>query len=371
MRRALIVGVLICAVAGLVAAQSSLVLWGSRLRYIFLDRFNTDADAPLSAPRACEPGPGSWKTLTDSTNKISITSQELNFSGGLSVLGDPAIWSTAITTTGGTALLFDALANSNASFWIGWDTNTLGAPVDAIVFSGATTINKFYVSSDTSVFAPFPIVHPMSWGMIRRASAGVFFVSRVPGEAWKLRWVAAVGSNGTRYVSLQSWKNPARYDNVRVVNLPGWTTDAQIYTSYMASPANPTSAAATADLLAEVIWTPVAGETLELWIRRSDAQNGWIHRCSESSSTMKIIEVVSGVETERASTAVTWTPATPVRIVVTADDTEIRQYSGTAPRNTYSSASSNKTVGGVYLSGHTTASNLYCWPRYVPIPGGV
>lgn len=49
--------------------------------YQLLDQFLTNAGAPLTTPRTCEPGPGKL-VITDTANKLSIASQALACAGG-------------------------------------------------------------------------------------------------------------------------------------------------------------------------------------------------------------------------------------------------------------------------------------------------
>ena len=52
-----------------------------------------------------------------------------------------------------------------------------------------------------------------------------------------------------------------------------------------------------ADGLVECNWTPGAGDVLSLAIRRTDDANQWVTECSQSGSTMRLLEVNAGVTT--------------------------------------------------------------------------
>lgn len=364
MRRALVIALACCVVAGAVwAQQSSLLLLAGKVKYLFLDRFTTDKAAPLGATRACEPGPGTW-TVTDTEDKISISGGRLTFSGGKAApaYGDPMVRGGSVGNAGGTAIFGTVTSNSGAAtFGYGAGTANPG-----FRFSNATN-----VAADTGSSANLEaITLPQELAaIIRPGGVGGWAVRRSPGGTWNLQWVTVTGPNTNPLVA--SYNSAIVVDNVRATVLPAWANEANIYTSYVASPANPQAATMTADGLVYVTWTPAAGETLELDVRRTDADNRWIHRCDQAGGTIKIIERNAGAETERASGAQTWTAGTAYRIGIVAVGQSIRQLVGTTTRNTYTSAAFNVEATGVGLAGHATATNLYCWPRYVTIPGGV
>lgn len=363
MRRWTIVALLLCAVAGAVWAIPPAFFRGG-FRYLFLDRFTTDASAPMSSPRTCEPGPGKW-IIDDSESKISIVSGQLSFAGGITspAYGDPMVRSSSsVGSSAGTAVLGTVVSNT-ATAAIGFGAGTANP---GFRFSNAGLVSADQGSSSNAETITLPIEVAV---ILRPGSAGGWCCRRTPGGTWELQWVTASSPNTNPNVS--SYNSAIVVDNVRVAVLPTWATEANIYTSYTATPANPQAGTMTADGLVYVTWTPAAGEVLELDVRRSDADNRWVHRCDQAGSTMKIIERNGGVETERASGAQTWTVSTAYRIGIVAVGESIRQIVGNTTRNTYTSAAFNRAATGVHLSGHTTAANLYAWPRYVTIPGGV
>lgn len=362
MRRWLL-GLLLLAVAGIAVAIPPAYFRGG-FRYLFLDRFMTDAAAPLSSPRTCEPGPGTL-TITDTENKVSIASGQLSISGGKAspAYGNPMARSTSsVGSAGGTAVFATVVSNTGTST-IGFGG---GIANPGFRFSSATLVSGDQSSSANTEAITLPIEVAV---ILRPDSVGGWCCRRTPGGTWNLQWVTASTPSTNPLVA--SYNSAIVADNLRVAVLPAWATEANIYTSYTATPANPQAGVMTADGLVYVTWTPAAGETLELDVRRTDANNRWIHRCDQAGSTMKIIERNGGVETERASGVQTWTASTAYRIGIVAVGQSIKQLVGAATRNTYTSAAFNQTATGVYLSGHSTATNLYAWPRYVNIPGGV
>lgn len=370
MRRWLVAALLCGLAVGVLAIPPGMLTTGG-FRYLFRDQFTTDDAAPITSPRTCEPGPGTW-TVVDTENKISTASGALTFAGGkaAAVYGNPAMYSTAtIARASGMALIgtLDALGASEVAEF-GWDSNQTTGIQEGVRSVSTSSIN---VQSAAFKAANLAISYPATIYVIQRAPAGSWIAWSTATEAAKLRWVNSTDTTADMYVAINS--NNAAYtaDNVRVVRLPAFASDALVYTAYTASPANPATSTMTADAVVEVTWTAGAGETFELSVRRTDDNNRWIHRCDQAGSTMKIMEVAGGIETERASSSQTWTAGTAYRIVVIADGQVLRQWAGSTLRNTYSSAATNETATGVKVAGHAAAAELYSWPRLLNIPGGV
>jgi hypothetical protein len=156
--------------------------------------------------------------------------------------------------------------------------------------------------------------------------------------------------------------NLLAYDYVRVAQLPApWDTEYGIATNRVASAAASETTTSEADAIVEASWTAVTGQTWELDIRRTDDNNRWCVRCDQAGSTVKLIQIEAGVETERSSAAQTWTNGTAYRLVVICDTQAIRTYVANISKNTYTSASFNQTATGVKTS--HAVSDLVAWPR--------
>ena len=93
--------------------------------YLLRDQFSTNAAAPLTTPRTCEPGPGTL-VIADAGNKLSISSQALQ------MLATTAFAATmrgdAISRVAGVALLYTGTFGGTSGF-VGWSNNT--TPSDA------------------------------------------------------------------------------------------------------------------------------------------------------------------------------------------------------------------------------------------------
>ena len=139
-----------------------------------------------------------------------------------------------------------------------------------------------------------------------------------------------------------------------------------IATFMLTSPAADTTDTSRADALQYVTWTPTAGETLDIMVRRTSDAATWSIVCAESTATnpdtIKIIERNSG-DTERSTAGSTFAASTTYRIGIRHDGNNIRTWVDNVAKNTYTSASFNNTVTGAKLSGYT-AGDVTIWDAW-------
>jgi hypothetical protein len=199
------------------------------------------------------------------------------------------------------------------------------------------------------------------YALVQRTN-GIMVVGYV-GGSWLLLYPYTGGSESLLYPGLLHFGNTTNVlSTLRITDLPApWTDDYGIATQRIASPTAGATATAEANAIIEFTWPAATGETLDFDVRRTDDDNRWIIRGSQGGSTIKLIERVAGVETERASAAQTWTNGTSYRIVAILDGNTIRTYVANVAKSTYSSASFNNTATGVKVS--HAGTDLVCWPR--------
>jgi len=345
--------------------------------WLLLDHFTTAQVAPLISPRNCEPGPGTL-TITDPNNVLSIATGRLAINGTPAGANDGFI-GAAITRAIGRALAMQfptasaSLGNGNDRF--GWvSTNTIGGTevsslstqtsTDAFIFDPGGT--NFVVAG---AWSGLPGV-AWEFAVVLRSTGAWCFVRQGAGN-WTLVWVASTNNTTPVYPRARLSANAynVTLDDFRVVDLGSpFDTDYGFATNRVASPANPQATTMIADALVEFTWTAATGETLELDVRRTDVNNRWCTRCSQAGSTIKLIEINAGVETERATAAQTFLNTGVYRIVVMAYGTNIRSYVNAVQKNIYASATLNQTATGVNVAGGATGSNLVAWPRSVTLP---
>jgi len=87
------------------------------IAWTFLDNFTTDDAAPITTPRTCEPGPGTW-TVTQTGNDIDLVSGEAVFSGYVSS-SDPSLVSvSSYARSIGRALITNVRFSATNARWI-------------------------------------------------------------------------------------------------------------------------------------------------------------------------------------------------------------------------------------------------------------
>lgn len=339
--------------------------------YILLDRFTTDAAAPLTTPRTCEPGPGQL-TIVDTNSIVSVSSAQLVLNG--TPAANDRITSASQARLCGRAFLFSVpsrttITNGQCNFSFG--PTVTSTSIDA-GFEYVSTTAIRWKSGVTVIEPTYTLgagVH--DFAIIMRGT-GAWLYGRNGGTGvYTLLWVynAATAAEFARLILTGAFATAITMDDFRITDIGGqYATDYGIATDRVASPSSGATATMTSDAVVEFTWTVATNETLELDVRRTDASNRWCIRCSQSGSTIKVIEINAGSETERSSTAQTWTNTTAYRIVVTADGTTIKPYVDLVPKTAYASASFNATATGVAVAGFATGSNLVAWGRFAALP---
>ena len=347
------------------------------LTYLLRDEFTTDDAAPITSPRTCEPGPGTF-TVSDNGTNVYISSSELLIdnssasnwadsviSGNVATVGNSAgvaAYSRCRIRSGGgfnyfaTGFILDGQTNPYSGGYCVW----LPRNTSELVIRNANI-------ADASLAVSSSVGTEYKYLAILR-SVGGFYV-----RDGKLLWVHNSRNSKSAATNLNfilaTYRSDVNVDDATVLDLPAngytaWETEFGPATAYNETPSTGATLTSEADAVHEFTWTAATGETLEWMIRRTDDSTTWSIRCDQAGSTIKTIEINSG-ETERASTAQTWTDSTDYRIVVTADDEEIKNYVANTAKNSYSSASFNKTATGVKITGFAAGADLVAWPRDV------
>jgi hypothetical protein len=169
-----------------------------------------------------------------------------------------------------------------------------------------------------------------------------------------------------------SGHNPVNIDNVRVAQLGApWTDDTYLRSYLSATPANNATNTSEADAYHVITWTPAANEVANLIFRRTADTDYWTARADEAGNTIKIIEVVGGVETERGTAAVTINSGTAYRINVRALGAIISANINSITTG-YATAATNLTATGtkITISGAGTLADWMAWVVNIPAAGG-
>ncbi|HJW30371.1 MAG TPA: hypothetical protein VJ508_14160, partial [Saprospiraceae bacterium] len=286
------------------------------IEYLLRDQFITPDAAPISAPRTCEPGPGSL-VVTDTSNKLSIADGVLTKSAtGTTKL----LSSIAYARSQGLAFycrLKLTIGNGHGSFGLSADgTNLIDGLAPYIGSANAV---------DNTVAAGYAFLAQIAGTfydvLIVQRSLGAFVFIRGGSltGGWHL-FYPCFSSNGSSYklmLKSATGADTGVADDFVVTQLSGpLSTDFGFATHYTANPTSPATCTASRLSLVEFTWTAKAGETLDIHVHQIDSNNRITVRCSQAGSTIKIFEKVTGTETERASAAQTWTVDGVYKIVV-------------------------------------------------------
>ncbi|MBK9053303.1 MAG: hypothetical protein IPL78_21110 [Chloroflexi bacterium] len=191
--------------------------------YILRDEFTTDAAAPLTSPRACEPGPGSW-TLTQATGAITIVSSQLEMTGTNAINSTRLVSVDSFARSAGLAILVDKVSGT-ANAQLGWSFNSTGT-WDQGVFAkpngGAGRGSTQQISPTIDDIMPSSVGYAI---ILRTAGAFVCYESS-PG-VWGIGFVYNALTTTPVYAVLHHYQNTKNIlDNARVVQMAGdWSTD--------------------------------------------------------------------------------------------------------------------------------------------------
>lgn len=259
-------------------------------------------------------------------------------------------------------------------------TNTAGLAVTFAFTSGDTNSNIGFLTSAGAQYHGVAVawqtrVSGSRTGIVPPTSGQFWVIIRDGGGAWivnntTLITVGHVGAADVRPGAIDT-NNNINVDYIRACQLGGvWLTRWGLATARIETVSAGDTISHQSNGWVEYTWTPQAGQTLDLDIRRTDADNRWVVRCSQGSSNIQLIERNGGVETLRSTAAQSWTAGTAYRIQAVMDGAIIRTYVGTAASagsvnaNNYTSATFNQTATQARAS--LGGSNLVSWPRTLP-----
>jgi lysophospholipase L1-like esterase len=292
------------AAAAVSSAAVGPVSWAWTLR----DEFTNAEAAPIASPNAAVPGPGSW-TVTTPAN--------LSKAGGVLVRGGAARLTSVATYPRAPLALYARYKNSGTTADdIGLSSNGTSVAVSFFISSAIVRANGTFITLllDT--------LHPDSWVdllIVSRPTAGfLFFVRGANYGRWRLVYVSTTETAADLYAMVTTGAaSGSNVDDVTLIEAPSEFSAQYGYAlHHEAAPTSPTTGTGDYNMIAEITWTPVAAEIMELSINRVDDNNRVIVRCNQTNSTMALIRKVAGVETSLQSTAQTWTVGTPYRVYV-------------------------------------------------------
>lgn len=361
---------------------------------IIVDQFKSLESSPIASPRTAQPGPGSWTVdQTDGTFQIvnDVYSGEVDNSGpqlkytaqSTPIEGDLAMVSaSSILTNAGLAAVGRIRMTSGNTLSAGFERSSVSSFIDgaALSFSFLTVVGRFgglpisswcnYSLNNDYEFAV--ILRPVGAYLMLRGGGNSQYPYAAPSSGffdWTLVWVDNSFSDSSVYAAFHNEDAGGYLGGFTVEQLYGsdWNDPYHLSTFRKATTANADTGTMTPDAIVEHTITASTGVTQELRVRAQDASNAWIVRMDQAGSTIKLIELVSGVETERKSAAAIWNNGTQYRISVMCNKPVFAVYIGnTIALTRYVSDGGFMTQTGVSVS--HAGSNLVCWNMHPPIP---
>ena len=351
--------------------------------YDALDLFTTDEAAPITSPRTMEPGPGTL-TIVDTNDQMPVEDAGIMLDLRKTDISNPAagdrIVGALVPRTAGSAWFAGITNRTNWSSTQISLASTVDTTADGEGYRmNSGTTNQLFIA--TMNLRPVQDMGPdhLDFGVVMRA-AGSFLLRRSGFSGDFTLDAVSYAETGGAYprfrcrsanrqgMKVQNWRqfNLAAYD-------PRFATEWGLATARAATPEAGETLTGSGDAIVEFTWTAATGETLELDVRRTDADNRVIVRCIQADSVIRIIQRVAGVETQLASAAQTWTNGTTYRLGITMDGDMLATHtsSGASGANVNKSVvytgTFNQEATGVRVS-HAGA-NLVVWPRRVSLPG--
>lgn len=331
--------------------------------FLLRDDFTTAATAPLTSPRAAEPGPGTL-TLVQTDGEFSISSGQLAFPAQVSLAwGNQYLVGAVQTRVAGRALIAKLSIATVNTFWIGYNNDA--TPADADV-AGVDAMRLLYLAvNGTLVNIPglFGFVDDYQAALVQRAVGMLYCVRRASGD-WTLEYVSDIGS-GDGYPTFQNLDAVGTLDSFRVLDLPApFDTDYGLATQRLAGArtAGDTFTHEANCVIEFTVTTVPVGSALSVYFRIQDATNYW--QLNIDSVDIAFYEVTAGSPTFRAGVSVT--TSNGHRFVIVADASTIRVYSNNVLRLTYSSASNFATETDAKLEtlgASGAVSEIISWPR--------
>lgn len=337
---------------------------------ILRDAFTTTESAPMVSPRTCEPGPGTL-TIVDTGNKLSIASGLLTLSTVTGAFSDPRVSNAATTRTPGRAFIVTDITGS--SWRIGWANSG-----DTSVRSGGLALSGGFYHYDNGVAVGQKVLKAsvtysmliiqQNWGAMLAVKGGAWADWSLLGIATN-RDVAALNGEATQKIYWDYNSAGVTIGEIAVQDWGGnWSRSynyAQVYEFLPTS--GDTYTATSGDMYITISWVPASGTVLDLMFRRTDDNNTWVIRGSQSGSTIKLFEKVAGVETERGTAAFTWGTAVLVHVWVRAEAGRIA-FGVTGQSGVYTSGTYNSGVTGIKVT--STGSNdlafMMAWGLTLP-----
>jgi hypothetical protein len=347
----------------------------SRRYYVGPFTFPFAKSAPLTP--YTEPGAAGQIFLTDTNGIISVSSGSILVSG-TAVNNDGPLCSDGVRGPGTTfyvSTLSRTTITNTSNLGLSRTNNTSSTVIAGVHYTASNAFTMIDNSSNTGESITGSAgTHEFLF--VARNNGGYIFMrdGGAVGGAWTLLWVVVlettIGVVNGKFRIIAGAQN-FRLGGMSVFALtdyvPAFGDDYGFASSHLISPAALTTFRHEANCWLEftIPTLPTAG-SVDVHVRKQDASNYWVARVN-SAGDFSLIEVVAGVETQRANTAAI--VAAGNRCVLIVDGSVIKGFTGAGVggiRWTYSSASNFATANSGQVSSLGTGgvvSDLAVYPR--------
>lgn len=190
--------------------------------YLLYDQFTTARSAGAVNGTSAEPI-GGTRTVTDTTNLLSISGGNLVYSTGGVGAGNPGLWYSSFPRTAGLAILGRLTPGANAGTVFGFDNNNSGNNNGLAIQFTASTIRAFESGASSSSFHDaFSIGTQYELCCIVRNSGAYYFIKGGVFTNWTLLYASSINSSNPLYPSLMTRTVPNSFtaDNIRIPIAP-------------------------------------------------------------------------------------------------------------------------------------------------------
>lgn len=357
------------------------------ITWLLHDDFRIDRASGEVDGTPAEPGPGT-RTVEGTASIVTIESGKLTFSGAAAA--DTPVYYGPFEILMGRAVRWDIGPRTNIAndeFGAGLTVNAGINTRVGVRYNDSTSLELMahpnpvtddYETGTNDTHRFIALMHWRAGGiLLYRAVADPTADNQWAGT-YRILFISHYLDGDTEYYfsayGRSTFNGTVTVDNVEMIDLGGeYGKKYGLAEQWVADPDDgETLSPASADGWVEVTWNAVAAEVVELMVRRTDDDNCWIVRNTQSTGVTALIKKESGVETEIDSVVGALTPTLDYRILVLLDDEVIavsRHRDNAQPKIgiRHESATYNKTVKGVKVAGSTNLGDLVVWPLEVSV----
>lgn len=344
------------------------------IRTLIHDDFIVPRASPIGSTLKAEPGPG-MATVTDTESKMSISGSQLLTTSNTVSGSDPKLAWPDQGSRPGLAVVFRPRnsigATTTTNFGVSniWFQMTSGTPKLKRLKSPSL---DFAIGQRIANVAYAIVIDPLGAKLFVGGAFGApgtpssQAIYGRPPASWALMWVYRGEIDSAAWLSGNTTATFSP-DSVAVYDLGAGHPLATSYGIARERIVNPASGATfqacgEASLI-EFNWTAATGETAEIQFRIQDANNKYILRMSQGGSTMKLIRVDAGAETELRSVDVTFSNGISYRINLRMTTTRLDGFvdnAATMSNQTSGLTSYTSSTAGL-VQGFATATELTVW----------